>query len=111
MLTNNRPRLNDNSAPAHLAPVEQELWRKLKRSFAIDDAASEEILMQALEARQRAREARLVLKKCGLTYEDHHGNVKSRPEIQIERSSHASFLSAMRLLRLDISGELKDRDR
>src|SRR5262245_35264822 len=105
MLKDNRP--PRHSAPKHLAPAERELWDRLMRSFTLDDPASQELLLQACEARGRAREAREQLDREGTTYRDDRGNLKAHPAITTERSAQASFLSAMRLLRLDLVGEKK----
>jgi P27 family predicted phage terminase small subunit len=105
MLRSSRPPLLP--APTHLGPSEKELWDNIVRSFAIDDAAAQELLLQACEARGRARQAREQLDEEGCTYRDARGDLKQHPAIAIERSSQAAFCSAMRLLRLDINGERK----
>jgi P27 family predicted phage terminase small subunit len=105
--------LNDNrsarfaAAPAHLAEPERQLWDKLIRSYTLDDPAAQELLLQACEARGRAREAREQLTKEGLTYRDDRNNLKAHPAIQTERSAQSAFLAAMRSLRLDIGGVQK----
>jgi hypothetical protein len=50
-----------------------------------------EILLKALEAFDRAEQARRILKRKGLTYEDRFGQPRTRPEVQIERDSRAQF--------------------
>jgi hypothetical protein len=94
-------------APKHLAPIERALWDKLYRSFTFDDPASQELLLQACEARGRARLAREQLDEEGCTYRDSRGDLKAHPSIGIERSAMAAFVSAMRLLRLDLAGDRK----
>jgi len=50
-----------------------------------------EILLKALEARDRCEQARRILKKKGLTYEDRFGQPCARPEVAIERDSRAQY--------------------
>jgi phage terminase small subunit len=95
---------NGNAAPSHLPRPEQQLWNELRRTYRIDDAAAKELLTQACEARMRARLCRLTVAEEGATVTDKKGIVRAHPLLQIERSAQASFISALRLLRLDLSG-------
>ena len=104
MLKDNRPR--PNAAPKHLAPPEAQLWDRLMRSFTLDDPASQELLLQACEARGRARQAREQIAEEGPTFVDDRKNIKAHPAVSTARAAEASFLSAMRALRLD-AGESK----
>ena len=101
MLSTTKPR--PVAAPKHLAQTERELWDRITRAFSVGDPGSQELLLQACEARGRAREARLILAKDGYTYKDHKGNLRAHPCVAMERTSQQSFLAAMRLLRLDIN--------
>jgi hypothetical protein len=103
MLKDNRP-AGDGAAPQHLAEPERKLYRDLVRTFRFDDKASLELLCQAMEARQRARQCREQVEKDGQTVRDDHGNLKAHPLLATERSAQAAFISAMRLLRLDLGG-------
>jgi hypothetical protein len=62
-------------APEHLAAPERQLWDKLIRSYTLDDPAAQELLLQACEARGRAREAREQLEREGATYKDDRNNL------------------------------------
>jgi P27 family predicted phage terminase small subunit len=103
MLTTSKPR--PVPAPKSLAAPERELWDKIVRSYTIDDPASQELLLQACEARGRVREARVILAREGFTYKDHKGNLKTHPCVVLERTNQQSFLAAIRALRLDINAE------
>src|SRR6516225_4334001 len=105
MLKDNRAR--PNAAPKHLAQPEAQLWDRLMRSFTLDDPASQELLLQACEARGRCRQAREQLAEEGSTFKDDRGNIKAHPAVSTARAAESSFLSALRLLRLDINGESK----
>jgi len=106
MLKDNRP-AGDGAVPLHLAPEEARLFERLTRTYRFDDAASLELLTQAMEARCRARLCREQVEKDGQTVRDDRGNLKAHPLLATERSAQASFLSAMRLLRLDLTGSAK----
>jgi P27 family predicted phage terminase small subunit len=105
MLKSSRP--GPHAAPKHLAGPEKELWDRLIRSFTLDDPASQELLLQACEARGRCRQAREQLAEEGSTFKDDRGNIKAHPAVSTARAAESSFLSALRLLRLDINGESK----
>jgi hypothetical protein len=94
----------DGMAPSHLDVPERKLFQQLVRTYRFDDAASLELLTQAMEARQRARQCREQVKKDGPTYRDDRNNLKAHPLLATERSAQAAFISAMRLLRLDLGG-------
>jgi Phage terminase, small subunit len=106
MLTRSPPR-GLAPAPEHFAEPERDLWRQLVTSYRFDDPASLELLVQALEARARARLCREQVAEEGATARDDHGAMKAHPLLSVERQAQASFLSAMRLLRLDIGGKAK----
>jgi P27 family predicted phage terminase small subunit len=91
------------AAPRHLPGPEKDLWERLIRSYSIDDPASRELLLQACEARMRCRLAREIIEAEGATYLDGK-RIKAHPAVAMERSAQASFLSSLRLLKLDLSG-------
>src|SRR5262245_58439035 len=98
---------NGNGAPTHLPREEQQLWNDLQRTYRIDDCAAKELLTQAMEARTRVRLCREQVAKEGQVFTDKKGITRAHPLLQIERSAQASFISALRLLRLDLSGETR----
>src|SRR5262245_60688059 len=93
-----------HDAPTHLPREEQQLWIDLRRTYKIDDCAGMALITQACEARMRARLCRLTVAEEGSTMTDKKGITRAHPLLQIERSAQASFISALRLLRLDLSG-------
>ena len=95
------------SPPRHLAEPEKQLWLELIRTYRFDDAASCELLSQAMEARMRARQCREVVQREGQTVTDRKGTVRAHPLLSVERSAQSAFIAAMRLMRLDIAGERK----
>jgi phage terminase small subunit len=111
MLKTTRPARNGNgkTVPSHLPREEQELWRELIREFRIEDVASLALVTQACESRMRARLCRAQVAKEGQIFTDKKGIQRAHPLLQIERSAQASFISALRLLRLDLSGSTEAR--
>jgi phage terminase small subunit len=104
-----RPNGNGQDPPRHLPRAEQALWSELRRTYHIDDRASTELLTQACEARMRVRLCREQVAKEGQVVIDKKGVVRAHPLLQIARSAEASFVSALRLLRLDLSGSTEAR--
>src|SRR5262245_9073183 len=98
-----------NLPPRHLPRAEQALWSELQRTYKIDDGAALELLTQACEARMRVRLCREQVAKEGQTVIDKKGIVRAHPLLQVARSAEASFVSALRLLRLDLSGSQEAR--
>jgi hypothetical protein len=93
--------------PKHIGEPEKLLWVELVKTFRFDDSASLELLCQALEARQRARECREVVQREGPTVTDRKGTVRAHPLLAVERSAQSAFVAAMRLMRLDLGSERK----
>jgi phage terminase small subunit len=92
--------------PPHLEAPELALWRALVATYAFDEPASLELLMVACEARGRARRCRERIRADGgEVVEDRWKQLQRHPLLSAESHAQASFLSAMRQLRLDIAGE------
>jgi hypothetical protein len=79
----------------------------LVAEFVIDDAASLETLALACEARARARRCRIKINEneTGEVVTDRWGQLQRHPLLTSEAHAHGVFLSAMRQLRLDVTGE------
>ena len=95
------------SAPRHLSAEARRLWSKLSADFVIDDQAGKLILQSALEAYDRVKEARGILKREGSVTKDRWGQSKQHPASLVEASARAQMHAALRLLRLapdDVGG-------
>lgn len=88
--------------PRHLSKKSKELWKFVIDEFHLD-LHHREILLTALEARDRADEARKFLNDHGVTYEDRFGQPKQRPEVKIELDNRTAFWRGLRELGLDES--------
>jgi P27 family predicted phage terminase small subunit len=76
--------------PAHLSKKMKAFWRSVFQRKTLQEYQIE-ILLKACEAHDRAEQARRILKREGLTYEDRFGQPRSRPEVAIERDSRAQY--------------------
>lgn len=95
-------KIRKRAAPKHLDKSESALWHQIVRDYEFDDAASLEVLAAALEARQRARRCRERIDADGEAITDRFAQIKPHPLLPAERDARAAFLSAMRLLNLDV---------
>lgn len=92
--------MTDRAAPAHLRPESRRLWRATVKTYQLE-ARHETILMVALEALDRMREAQAAVTRDGAYVEGRFG-MKSHPGLAVERDSRIAFLRAQRELGLDL---------
>jgi phage terminase small subunit len=89
-------------APAHLAPGTRKWFATVVRDYELEEHHVR-LLTAAGEAWDRMQEARAVIAKDGMTYQDRFNQPKARPEIAIERDSRLGFARLLRELALDVS--------
>jgi P27 family predicted phage terminase small subunit len=89
------------AAPRHLRAETKAWWREVVSGFELESHHLH-LLRLAAEAWDRGQEAREILAKEGLTYEDRFGQPRSRPEVAIERDARISFARLLRELALDV---------
>ncbi len=77
-------------------------WRRLTTEYEIGDEAGRLILMTAMEAFDRMRQAQAVLAKDGLVVTDRFAQKKAHPLCTVERDSRAQMLAALKALNLDV---------
>ncbi len=87
-------------APGHLSTPARRLFTEVNTAFVLEphDVA---VLTKALEAHDRAEQARRIIDEEGLLTTTRFGEQKANPAVQIERDSRSAFLAGMRQLRLD----------
>ena len=90
--------------PDHLEPPEASLWDSIVGQFAIDDDASQSLLLAALEAHARARRCRAKIDEQGEVVVDRWNQTKPHPLLAAERGARDSFCKCMRALNLDLGG-------
>lgn len=92
--------MTERAAPRHLSPEAKRLWRETTRNYTLE-ARHEAILLVALEAFDRMREAQAAVKADGAYVEGRFG-MKAHPALAVERDSRLAFLRATRELGLDL---------
>ena len=102
-MTPPKPGAKPPSAPAHLEQQERKLWRDFMAANDFSDAPALAMLRTALEAHQRARRCREAIDAAGEAVTDRFGQLKPHPLLNAERDARAAFLSAMRILNLDLT--------
>lgn len=88
--------------PKNLSLDAKKLWTDLVAEYTLTDVAGMAILEAGLESFDRARAAKELLDVEGMVVEDRWSQKKSHPATAIERDSRAAWLSALKMLNLDI---------
>ena len=90
------------TAPRHLKRATKAWFRSVVECFELEPHHVK-LLTLAAEAWDRCQQAREVLAKQGLTFQDRFGAPKARPEVAIERDSRLAFARLVRELGLDVA--------
>jgi len=85
--------------PVHLSEESRQWWEWIIDEYELDEGSAP-ILQAALEARDRAAEARKILGKEGMTVLDRFEQTKAHPCIAIERDSLGLLVRSWRALGL-----------
>ena len=96
-----RPELDQPSPPAHLGKPEQQIWRDVFSDFSLTARISGAVLATALEAHQRAREARETIASEGMIV-GRAVQGKVHPLLAVERDARQAWLSAIKALGLEL---------
>lgn len=89
-----------SNAPTHLSLPARRLFDSVLKLYALEDH-DRAILAKALEAWDRAEQARQQIDTDGLMVTSRLGEPKPHPLLSTERDSRSAFLAAMRQLGLD----------
>lgn len=89
------------AAPMHLQKKTRQWWRQVMADYELEPHHVR-LLTLAAEAWDRCQQAREILDREGLTYDDRFGCPRSRPEVAIERDSRIAFARMVRELALDL---------
>ncbi len=87
-------------APKHLSAATKRWWTAILEEYELN-AADLRTLQLAGEAFDRSQQARLILKKEGVTYSDRFGSPKKHPAVSSEENARTAFRRAVRELGLD----------
>ena len=96
-----RHQFDPPSPPAHLGRPEQQIWRDVFSDFSLTARISGAVLATALEAHQRAREARETIASEGMIV-GRAGQGKVHPLLAVERDARQAWLSAIKALGLEL---------
>lgn len=90
------------AAPSHLSTSSKKLYRQLVADFGLDrEPHALKTLQLACEALDRAAEAREVLAREGVIYQNRFGEPRTHPMVAVERDARVGALRALRELSLD----------
>jgi P27 family predicted phage terminase small subunit len=90
-------------APRHLSAASRKLYADIQRSYELEPH-HDAILTKALEALDRADQARDEIGAGPLTVTSRLGEVKPHPLLAVERDARGQFNTLMKALGLDIEG-------
>jgi hypothetical protein len=88
--------------PSHLDTIERSMWASITKEYRFTGAAELDVLTSTLEAHMRARRCRETIDAQGELTPNRFGHLDAHPLLRHEQVARASYLSGMRLLRLDI---------
>ena len=88
-------------APAHLSGEVKKWYAQVIESYELEPHHLR-LLQLAGESWDRCRQAREILDREGLTYQDRFDAPRTRPEVSIERDNRTAFVRIIRELDLDI---------
>jgi hypothetical protein len=80
----------------------EKLKKKLIQEYSIEDVGGLAILQNGLEALDICRQAQHIVAAEGMTVPGDRGNVKAHPLLSVIRDQRAAFLSAIKMLNLDL---------
>jgi P27 family predicted phage terminase small subunit len=88
--------------PNHLGKPERQIWRDVFSDFDLSTKTAVVVLAAALEAHQRARECREMIKRDGMTVKCRDGQLRPHPLLAVERDARSAFLAAIKTLGLEL---------
>lgn len=97
------PHIQKKAAPpAHLSAEAKAWWREVVAAYELEPQHLR-LLQLAAEAWDRAAQARRILAKEGVTFNDRFGKPRKHPAIGVEEQARLAFLRCVR--ELDLEGE------
>ena len=88
------------ASPKHLTPPARRLFDAILELYELAEH-DRAVLVKALEAWERAEQARLLIAANGLLVTSRLGELRAHPAVAIERDARHAFLVAMKQLGLD----------
>lgn len=90
-------------SPTHLRPATRKWWEQVMLDYDLQEHHVR-MLTAAAESWDRACEARELIARHGITYQDRYDCPRTRPEVRVEQTSKALFARLVRELGLDVAG-------
>lgn len=90
------------TAPKHLSKEAVSWWREIISEYCIDDSGGHLLLQTALEAFDRMRGAQAIIEKDGQSFKDRFDQIKSHPQLTVERDSRSQMIQSLKALNLDL---------
>lgn len=94
--------MNKAKPPKNLSTEARKWWRQILDEYCIDDPSGLLLLQTALEAFDRMRQAQKIVDDQGATVIDRFQQVKSHPQLTIERDARSQMIQALKALNLDL---------
>jgi P27 family predicted phage terminase small subunit len=88
--------------PDHLGEPERQIWDHVFADYQLSNETTIDVLVTALEAHQRAREARETISREGMQVTGRDGQGKVHPLLAVERDARAAWLAAIKALGLEL---------
>lgn len=104
-MSNTRP-----EPPRHLSLESRALWRHFHQQIEFEPWETKTLRL-ALEALDRASQARRAIKRLGMTYDDRFGQPHARPEVAIERDARQAWVRLMAALDLPADEDTPGQER
>jgi P27 family predicted phage terminase small subunit len=93
-------------APKHLRKESANFFNSVMADYQLDEHHVI-LLTKACESLDRLEEAREIIKRDGLTFQDRFGSPRANPAVAIERDNKISVARLFRELGLDLAGDGK----
>ena len=88
--------------PDHLGECERQIWAHVLGDYELSTETAIDVLTTALEAHQRAREARETISREGMQLPGRDGQAKVHPLLAVERDASAAWLAGIKALGLEL---------
>ena len=98
-------RLRPPPAPPHLEAEEQAFWDSVTREYTVDGDVALRMLQIACNALAQERRCNAQIAADGVQVPDRRGLPRAHPLLKEANQARASFLQALRALRLDIGDD------
>ena len=104
------PSVPRTTSPKHLTPRSRRIYRAVVEDFDLaQEPHAREVLRLALEALDRADEARELVESEGMTYANRFGEPRAHPAVAVERDCRVAVARLFRELSLDAGEYVEPR--